>query len=54
MAEAPSFQGAGKAREPGIHNHHRVAVALTEWNSYFCDYGFRARRFSAPRNDAVS
>jgi hypothetical protein len=37
----------------GIHNHRRMAVARTEKNSYFCDYGFRVRAFGAPRNDEL-
>ena len=37
----------------GIHNHRPAAVARAEGNSYVCGYGFRARAFGAPRNDAV-
>ena len=51
MGEALSFRGAGKAREPGIHSLRRAAVAGAVQTSYFCDYGFRARAFGAPRSD---
>ena len=34
-----SFRGAAKGREPGIHNPSAA------------EYGFRARRFAASRND---
>jgi len=32
----------------GIHNHRQAAVARTKQKPYFCDYGFRARRYAAP------
>jgi hypothetical protein len=50
----PSFRGAGEAREPGIHNQRRIAVARIEQNLYVCGYGFRARRFAALRNDEAT
>jgi error-prone DNA polymerase len=38
--------GAEQSEEPGIHNHHHYNICTA------CGYGFRARRYAAPRNDA--
>jgi hypothetical protein len=50
----PSFRGASEAREPGIHIHYRFSWAPPHDFCRVRDYGFRARRFAAPRNDGKS
>src|SRR5689334_22119620 len=40
-----SFRGSSEAREPGIHSPRTALYGRS------CGYGFRARRFAAPRND---
>src|SRR4051794_32966233 len=47
-----SFPGVGAAREPGIHNHK--ARGIDQRHHQHWAYGYRARAFSAPRNDGTA
>ena len=47
---AASLPGASKPRAR-IHTHHRFSWAPPYDFCRVCDYGFRVRRFAAPRND---
>src|SRR3954462_14485718 len=54
LAIALRHSGAHRRAEPGIHKHHCCDVGETVQYGIFGGYGFRARRYAAPRKDGES
>src|SRR6185312_7048595 len=50
--QATRHSGAERSEEPGIHTHNQLNTGAQSTNLPACDYGFRARRGAAPRNDS--